>query len=208
MKSNSCNLENFSFYEKLDTDILNFLDACLKPVNLKKGATLFFQGDICDSILFLTQGEVRLYISSESADEITLYHLKPAEQCIVNTASALSQTEAIASAVAVTDIQGYILPTKHVKKLAQLSSAYQDYLFSIYTLRMESLARLVNDIKFKTLDERIMDWLNSKHTKEIQTTHETIANELGSSREVISKVLKSLEKSGIIKLSRGSIMLL
>ncbi|WP_457749685.1 Crp/Fnr family transcriptional regulator [Sulfurimonas sp.] len=201
-------LENFSFYKDLEPQAKEFLQMSLKPVHVPKDSILFFQGDICDGILFLTSGEVRLYIQSNNADEITLYHLNPGEQCIVNTASTLSQTEAIGSAVTLSDIEGYILDMHSVKELAHNSHVYQSYLFSIYTLRMTDLAQLINDIKFKNLDQRIIDFLHEKHEKEIKITHETIANELGSTREVISKVLKSLENDNILKLGRGSITLM
>jgi CRP/FNR family transcriptional regulator len=202
------NLEKFPFYTELDENAKEFLQKHLKPVTAPKDTILFFQGDICDAILFLTSGEVRLYIQSDAADEITLYHLNPAEQCIVNTASTLSETEAIASAVTLTDITGYMLDRQSVKELAHMSDAYQSFLFSIYTLRMGDLAQLINDIKFKKLDQRVMEWLKAKNQKSIKTTHESIANELGSTREVISKVLKRLEKRGDIQLSRGTVTLM
>ena len=108
---------------------------------------------------------MRLYIQSENADEITLYQLNAGEQCIVNTASTISQTDAIGSAVTVTDIEGYLLDVASVKELAHSSDAYQSYLFSIYTLRMGDLAKLVNDIKFKNLNERVLEWLKNKTLK-------------------------------------------
>jgi len=202
------NLDKFPFYNNLDKYALELLEKYLQPIKVSKDNILFFQGDICDSILFLTSGEVRLYIQSEDADEITLYHLKPGEQCIVNTASTLSQTEAIGSAVTLSDIEGYMLDMQKVKELTHSSDVYQSFLFSVYTLRMGDLAQLINDIKFKKLDQRVMEYLKSKETPVIKITHEHIANELGSSREVISKVLKNLEKSGVIQLSRGSITLM
>jgi CRP/FNR family transcriptional regulator len=200
-------LTQYSFYDKLNDTSIKFLQEHLKPIKVPKDNILFFQGDICDNILFLTKGKVRLYIQSDNADEITLYQLNEGEQCIVNTASILSQTEAIGSAITVTDIEGYLLDVNSVKELAHSSDAYQSFLFEIYTLRMSALAKLINDIKFKKLDERILDWLISKDSKMIQTTHEHIANELGSSRVVISRVLKELEKSGKLILTRGTIEL-
>ena len=202
------NLEKYTFYQELDNASLEFLKKHLKPIKVAKNNILFFQGDTCDNILFLTNGKVRLYIQSDEGDEITLYQLNAGEQCIVNTASTISQTEAIGSAVTLTDIEGYLFDVKSVKELARTSDAYQSYLFSVYTLRMGSLAKLVNDIKFKKLDERILAWLKAENKKSIQTTHETIANELGSSRVVISRVLKELEKSGKISLTRGAIELM
>ena len=200
-------LEKFPFYKQLDTPAKNFLHQHLKPIKLPKESLLFFQGDVCEHILFLTEGKVRLYMQSENAEEITLYHLYAGEQCIVNTSSTLSQTEAIGSAVTATEIEGYLLDVKNLKKLAHMSESYQSFLFSIYTLRMEALAQLVNDLKFKKLDERILDWLQNHENKIIETTHETIANELGSTRVAVSRLLKELEKEKKIKLSRGIIEL-
>ena len=86
-----------------------------------------------------------------------------------------------------------------------MSDVYQSLLFSIYTLRISALAKLVNDIKFKKLDARILDRLQAQNSKISHTKHETIANELGSSRVVISRLLKELENNNQIILSRGTI---
>ncbi len=201
-------LKTYPFYQNLDEQALSFLEKNLKPIQIKKDTILFFQGDICENILFLTSGRVRLYIQSDGGDEITLYQLNSGEQCIVNTASTISQTEAIGSAVTLSDIEGYLLDVTSVKELAHTSDAYQSFLFSIYTLRMGSLAKLINDIKFKHLDERILEWLKAQNTQKIETTHEEIANELGSTRVAISRVLKELEKNSKLLLSRGVIELI
>jgi CRP/FNR family transcriptional regulator len=202
------NLNCFSFYNHLEPSALEFLQKHLKTIQIPKGNILFFQGDICENILFLTNGKVRLYIQSDNADAITLYTLGAGEQCIINTASTISETQAIGSALTVTDIEGYLLDTLSVKELAHSSHVYQNFLFSIYTLRMGDLAKLINDIKFKHLDNRILEWLKSQKQEIIHTTHEEIANELGSSRVVISRLLKELENQKKIKLTRGAIELI
>lgn len=207
-KREKVNLTSYPFYKKLTHSDIEFLQKHLKPVKVLKDNILFFQGDICDNILFLTKGKVRLYIQSEDADEITLYQLNEGEQCIVNTASILSQTEAIGSAVTLTDIEGYLLDVENVKKLAHSSDVYQSFLFEIYTLRMSALAKLINDIKFKKLDARILDWLTAQPIQPVKIIHEDLANELGSSRVVISRVLKELENNNKIILTRGCIKLL
>jgi len=201
-------LQEYPFYKDLDKESLTYLSNNLKKISVAKDNILFFQGDICDNILFLTSGKVRLYIQSDDAEEITLYQLNAGEQCIVNTASTISQTEAIGSAVTITDIEGYLLDVKSVKELAKTSDAYQSFLFSIYTLRMGDLAQLVNDIKFKKLDQRVLEWLQHQNTPTVETTHEHIANELGSTRVGVSRVLKELEKDQKLILTRGAIELL
>ena len=201
-------LSIYPFTDQLEPEAVTFLKTHLKPIQVPKGNLLFYQGDVCGDILWLTKGKVRLYAQAEGIEEITLYTLQPGEQCIVNTASLLSQTQAIASAETVTDIEGYLIDVDSIKKLAKISDVYQDYLFSLYQLRFTSLANLINDIKFKRLDARILDWLQKQDSKIIETTHEFIANELGSSRVVISRLLKELEQQEKVILHRGKIELI
>jgi len=198
-------LTSYPFLDKLEPKALNFLEQHITPVSIDKGTLLFYQGDVCENILWLTQGEVRLYTQSDSIEDITLYNLKAGEQCIVNTASLFSNTAAIASAETLTDIEGYVISAQSVKELTRLSDVYQSYLFSLYQLRFEELTGLINDIKFKRLNTRIIEWLNKQPSTMIETTHEQLATELGSSRVVISRLLKELEQKGVVALHRGKI---
>ena len=198
-------LPSYPFINKLEPEAMLFLQKHIKPIKIPKNTLLFYQGDICDNILWLTSGEVRLYTQSDTIEEITLYTLKEGEQCIVNTASLFSQTDAIASAETLTDIEGYLIDVKSVKALSKMSDVYQNYLFSLYQLRFEALTSLINDIKFKRLDTRITEWLNKQPKNFIETTHEQLATELGSSRVVISRILKEMEQKGTLILHRGKI---
>ena len=201
-------LTSYPFLNKLEPDALSFLETHIKPISIPKHTLLFYQGDICDNILWLTQGKLRLYTQSDTFEEITLYTLKTGEQCIVNTASLLSQTKAVASAETITDIEGYLIDAQSVKKLARMSDAYQNYLFSLYQLRFEELTELINDIKFKRLDERILTWMLKQPEKTITVTHDELAKILGTSRVVVSRLLKNMELNGTVILHRGKIELL
>ena len=86
-----------------------------------------------------------------------------------------------------------------------MSDAYQSYIFSLYQLRFEELTNLINDIKFKRLDTRIHEWLNKQPNTMVEITHEQLAIELGSSRVVISRLLKEMEQKNILILHRGKI---
>jgi len=198
-------LTSYPFLDNMEPDALAFLENHIKPVSIPKNTILFYQGDICETILWLTQGEARLYTQSDAIEDITLYSLKAGEQCIVNTASLFSNTPAIASAETLTDIEGYVISAQSAKELTRLSDVYQSYLFSLYQLRFEELTGLINDIKFKRLDTRIVEWLNKQAQHMIEITHEQLAQELGSVRVVISRLLKELEQKGIISLHRGKI---
>ena len=201
------NLETFPFQDALEKEARTFLETHAKAIKVPKNNILFYQGDICQDVLLLTKGEVRLYIQDEGIDSIDLYTLKKGQQCIVNTASSISNTNAIATAESITDIEGYLLDTKSMKELSSLSTVYQSYIFSLYTIRMTDLAKLINDIKFKKLDVRLFEWLQKHETKNIKLTHEEVANALGSARVVISRTLKELEKQKKVILHRGFIEL-
>jgi CRP/FNR family transcriptional regulator len=198
-------LSSYPFLNKLEPKALQYLKENIQPISVPKNTLLFYQGDVCDTILWLSSGEVRLYTQSDSIEEITLYALKEGEQCIVNTASLLSQTSAVASAQTMTDIEGYTIDVESVKTLAKMSDVYQSYLFSLYQMRFEELTSLINDIKFKRLDTRIMDWLQKQPQNIIHITHEQLATELGSSRVVISRLLKEMEQKNLLKIHRGQI---
>ena len=204
----SLNLKDFPFESSLEQEALSFLEEHAKAISIPKNNILFYQGDVCETVLLLTKGEVRLYIQDEGVESIDLYTLKEGEQCIVNTASSISNTNAIASAESITDIEGYLLDSQSIKELSALSPVYQSYIFSLYTIRMADLAKLINDIKFKKLDVRLLEWLEKHKKKDIKMTHEEIATSLGSSRVVISRTLKELERKEKVILHRGSIEVL
>ena len=204
----SLNLHNFPFSATLEEEARIFLEENAKAITIPKNNILFYQGDICDNVLLLTKGEVRLYIQDKGVESIDLYTLKEGEQCIVNTASSLSDTDAIATAETLSDIEGYILNKENLRKLSALSPVYQRYIFSLYTIRMGDLATLVNDIKFKKLDVRLLEWLEKQEESLIKITHEEIGTFLGSSRVVISRTLKELERRGKVLLHRGAVEVL
>ena len=126
-------LERFPFFGKLDSQAHEFLKTHLQPIEVPKDTLLFEKGDICDGVLFLNEGEIEVYKNSDE-DKKVLYTLQPGEQCIVNLASALSQTKAIASATSLSDLKGYLLDMYSLRELARNSFAYQEYIFTLYRL--------------------------------------------------------------------------
>lgn len=179
-----------------------------RPVQIPAGNLLFFQGDVCPDILLLEKGKIRVYIQNEEGEEITLYTLEPGEQCIINASSVISKTPALGTAVTLTDIEGLLLDVEGVREMMLRSKPYQEFMFSLFALRLQSLAELVEDIRFRPLEKRLIKWLKDRNQTEITTTHEAIAADLGSSRVVISRLVKKLEHEGRLKLGRGHITLM
>jgi len=197
--------EKYCFFKNLTVFEKEIFFNHAKKVNFSKGEILFWQGDLCEGILYIETGNLKVYLQNEDGDEITLYTIEAGEQCIVNTSSSISSTPALGSAVAINDIIGYILDSNTVKKLMKESNGYQEYMFGLFALKLASLATLIEDIKFKPLKERVFLFLKNKKTTNIKITHEKIAQHLGTSRVVVSRILKDLERDGHIKLYRGFI---
>ncbi len=201
-------MQRFSFFDALSNEAKTLLLNHAKEVKMPKGTELFAQGDQCKEILFLVEGSVRVYRLHESGQEITLYFLEHGEQCNVNLNSAFTGTPAIGTAVCESDIEGYLLPADVVKTIYAAEAPYQQYVFTLFARRLEGMAGLIEDVRFKKLDHRLLDWLHKQKSSEITITHEKLASHLGTCREVISRLLKEFEHNGIVKLHRGRIELL
>lgn len=195
----------FPCYEELSERARALVNEHARAVRMPKGMVLFSQGDTCPEILFLTEGSVRVYRLHESGQEITLYFLEPGEQCNVNLNSAFTRTAAVGSAVAESSIKGYLLPAEIVRTIYTEEAPYQQFVFELFARRLESMAGLIEDVRFKKLDHRLLEWLQEQPQKTIPVTHEKLAAHLGTSREVISRLLKEFEHNGIVTLHRGRI---
>jgi CRP/FNR family transcriptional regulator, anaerobic regulatory protein len=201
-------MKEFDFFDKLKENEKKFLLENSKYIELPKDFTLFYQGDICNEILLLKEGTVQLLMYGAINEIIPLYEIQKGEQCIINTSSTLSNTKTIATAQTKTPIKGWLIPAKVVQELMILSASYQQHIFSLFSIKFSALTTLIEDIKFKKLDTRILEFLKLKNENIICITHEELANDLGTSRVVISRVLKDLENKNLIKLHRKKIELL
>ena len=201
-------MKEFEFYKNLNDEEKKHLLDNSKYIETPKNFTLFYQGDVCTDILFLEEGLVELLIYGELNEVIPLYEIQKGEQCIINVSSTISNTAAIATAQTKTQVKGWLIPAKIVQELMIKSPTYQKYIFSLFSVKFTALTTLIEDIKFKKLDSRIINLLNEKNEDIIQITHEEIANKLGTSRVVISRILKELENKKILKLHRKKIELL
>jgi CRP/FNR family transcriptional regulator len=196
----------YSFFLRLDTKEKEHFYALLRPITLPKDTILHYQGDICKDVLLLVEGEVRLYAQADDfSEEITLYTLKAGEQCLANTASVISHSKTIGTAVTQTDIKAYLLNEHDIKRFMETTPAYQEYIMNLYSKKMVDLTMALQRIKFKNLDERIMDFLHENEKKTVTITHQNLAKKMNTSRSVVSRVLKKLEDSGEVKLHRGYI---
>lgn len=203
-------LDHYQFFQSLEPESLEKVRSEAKKVSLGVGTFLYYQGDINQGILFLTKGCVKVFLHAEDIGkgEITLYYITPGEQCLVNTLSTVSQTPATATAIVDESIEGWLVPAETIRWLIDNSLAYRNFKISFCAQRVSQIMHLVEELRFKRMDQRLLNWLYVQGRDTILTTHEQIAQILGTSREVISRILKNLEKEGIISLGRGSIKII
>lgn len=203
-------LFEYEFFNDIKAEDRERIEQNSKYISLAIGSQLYYEGDVNQDILFLKHGKVKVYITPENIGkgEITLYYISAGEQCLVNTFSTVTQTPTLASAVVDESIEGWLIPKESILWLINNSQSYRDFKIELCGERLGIVMDLIKSIKFDQLDQRLLNWLYVQGKNTIKITHEKIANILGVSREAISRNLKKLEKSGNIKLSRGSITLL
>ena len=120
----------------------------------------------------------------------------------------LSNILAIGSAITEDEVEGYFIDSNVIKELFFKEESFRYYVLELFASRLDSMANLIEDLRFKKIDERLYEWLQSQDQKLITITHDSLASHLGTSREIISRILKGFEDEGILKLSRGKIELL
>jgi len=200
------NLEIFPFYQALSSADKEELKQLLQPYNLPKGTIMHYQGTPCSDSLLLVKGEIRFYTQEEdSTDELTLYKLRAGEQCLSQLMSNVYNTDVIPSVVTETDIEAYIVRKERIEDFIKKVPSYQEYMVSLYAKKIAEITTAIQNVKFKQLDERIMEYLNAQNKPKIITTHQQLANQMDTSRSVVSRVLKKLEEEEKLSLGRGVI---
>lgn len=169
------------------------------------------QDDESAYLPFVYSGSVRVFLSSENGKEITLYRIDPGETCILTAFSLLNHKSFPANAITESDCQIYLLHSKIVEEWMSKYDFWRNYIFSVFQKRIDLILATINEIVFERMDLRLLKYivqLHEKHGNNMTITHQSIANELGTAREVISRLLKDFEQKKWIKLSRGTIEIL
>jgi CRP/FNR family transcriptional regulator len=198
----------FTYFKKApDRLIAGILQASSKQY-ISADTIIYNEGDSCSAIAFVFSGLIRVYKSGESGREITLYEIGPGETCILNASCILSNKKYPANAVAVESVDALLIPASRFRELIDSFEQMRDFVFALLSERLASVMTTVEEVAFGRMDERLYDYLVEKSENGIlNTTHQKIANDLGSSREVVSRLLKDFERKGKLVLSRNSIKL-
>jgi CRP/FNR family transcriptional regulator len=177
-----------------------------------QGTTILREGQACSNVPFVLEGSIRVYKSAESGREITLYRIEAGQSCILSTGCGRSLASFPANVVAEKATTAAFMPSDTVRTLFAGGASFRNFVLDQYSSRMAEVMELVQEIAFRHVDERLHQWLidSSSHSADhrIAATHQELADHLGTSREVVSRILKDWEERGGLEISRGSIFLL
>lgn len=199
--------ERFAGTAALPRAVRDRLIASARIVHVKKGEQVFGPNNIPDSLFFLYEGRIRVSQSSDSGREIVLYRVDAGESCVLTTACMLAEEAYNAEGIAETDVTAVILPKPAFDRLAAEEDSFRNFVFAAYSRRLIDLLRVVDDVAFGRIDVRLAQRLLSlgEGRREVRATHQALAGELGTAREVISRVLNDFQKRDLIEQSRGVI---
>jgi len=195
----------FSFLEKIETE---FEEKKLLTKIIPKGTKVFDEGDECGGVPFVIKGVIRVSKIGKNGREIILYRLKSGDACILTITSVLSNIAYPAIAVVEENAEVILLTVPQFKKAMASNTDFQHFVYKLLSDRFLDIMTLIDEIIFRKVDERLIEFLLTNSEKNgdiIEMTHDDIAVELGTAREVISRLIKNLEKEGSIQLSRGKI---
>lgn len=163
------------------------------------------------SIPIVISGSLKVMRTDDDGREILLYYIKPGESCIMSVLGGLHHDTSKVKALADEASEVLFVPLDKLGFLMKDHPEWLDYIFKLYHKRFEELLEVVNAIAFKKMDERILNYLQEKKkmtgSAVISVTHQQLADELGTARVVVSRLLKHMEQSGLVKLFRNKITL-
>jgi len=174
--------------------------------------TIIDENDYIKFVPIVLNGSIKVIKLDEDGREMLLYYIKPGESCVMSFLGATCNGTSKIKAVVEEEAEVLILPVHKATELIRENPQWIQFIFDLYNRRFEELLSVVNAIAFQKVDVRLYDLLKTKvkmlKTEELNMTHQQIADELGTAREVVSRLLKQLERDKKISLGRNKIKIL
>lgn len=178
----------------------------VRVLRVPAGTTLFDLDYPCTAFILLSAGAIRVTKPALSGREILLYRVEPGDSCILTVSCLLGNATYPARGVAEDDLIAYAIGHPFFQQLMGSSNAFREFVFRCFSERMIHLMALVEEVAFRQLDQRLAALLVERGPV-IVATHQMVADEVGSAREVVSRILKHFEDLGYVRLERGRILI-
>lgn len=194
-----------------DLRLFNDLMAC-NALTVGKQQQLLQVGEYIKVVPLVLSGSIRVIRNDDSGKEILLYHITSGESCALSISACLTNSKSQAIAITEEETTALLIPADKVQKWMRQYPLWNEFVMTLYDQRFRELLDAFDAIAFKQMDTRLLDWLKEKQqqhpNKQVVITHQQLANELGTAREVVSRLLKQLERQGSVKNHRGMIEIL
>jgi CRP/FNR family transcriptional regulator len=200
-------LERFPALEGLPSSLYQRLSGEASVFSAPAGTVLFDFGSPCQAFPMLLVGAVRLVKAGANGRELKLYRVLPGESCIITSSCLLGDAAYPARGVAESDLSAVAIPKPLFTRLVEQHPPFRTYIFNLFAARLSNLMQLVEEVAFRKLDQRLAALLLAKGDI-IRATHQGLADELGSVREIVSRLLKGFQDQGLVALGREQIRVL
>ena len=202
----------FPVWDKLNTSQQDRLLGSLMTRNVKKGDVIHDGSTYCTGLLLVRSGQLRAYILSEEGREITIYRLFDRDMCLFSASCIMHSIQFDVTIEAEKDTTLWIIPADTYKSIMEESAPAANYTNELMASRFSDVMWLMEQVMWKSLDKRVAAFLLEEAaiegTDALKITHETIANHLGTHREVVTRMLRYFQNEGMVKLSRGMVTIL
>jgi CRP/FNR family transcriptional regulator len=198
------------FLQRADEGLKQELRQHAEYVHIPAGHDIFVDGDRVEGIALLLSGVVRVYKIGETGREITLYRFGLGQSCILTANAILSEKSFPAIATVEEEAEAVMIPAEAFRRWVNKYDLWREFVFDLLSERLSTVMAVVDEVVFKRMDRRVAVWLlNQAGVKNpMRITHQEIAAELGSSREVISRILEDFSREALIESGRGTIEVL
>ncbi len=198
-------IDRFPGLEDLPQEHRKRLEAESRVLSMPEGTRIFGPGQAPSNFLLLLNGCIRVQQVSENGREIILYRVSAGESCALTTACLLGYEDYRAEGIAETAIEAVAIPRATFDDLIAASASFRRFVFKTFGNRFTDLCRVIDDIAFTRMDTRLAQkLLQLKNAQgDVEATHQQLATELGTAREVISRQLHEFQRRGWLKSGRG-----
>jgi CRP/FNR family transcriptional regulator len=200
-------LARFPLFAELERGRLDALLADAQLLRAPPGGVLFDAKQPCRGFPLVLEGSVRVFKSAPSGREIVLYRVEPGQSCILSGGCLLGHTDYSASAVAETEVELLSVPPALFHELMLQFEPFRRYVFASYGERLSEVMELVEEVAFRQLDARLAQLL-IRRGPVIEGSQQRLAEELGSVREIVSRLLRSFEQRGWVRIGRERVTVL
>jgi len=197
-------LQRYPMLQTLPAARLEDLLSNATGMRLPAGTVIFDENQPCQGFPLVISGNIRVIKAAANGRELQLYRVEPGESCILTSSCLLGHSSYHARGLVEQDVEMVVLPPTVFRTLLAAHEPFRDYIFSLFSERLTNMMQLVSAVAFQKLDQRLAALLVRKPSP-IHTTHQALADELGSVREIVSRLLKSFAEQNWIKLGREQI---